>query len=94
MIPKDAAELLFQVISECFEPLAFFLFGTIICLASNQRMATMKKTVLVLIIIVALVLSLAACNSGKKGRFHVQKIVKAAFYFLNRYSPAITPEAN
>jgi hypothetical protein len=31
MIPKDAAELLFQVISECYEPLAFFLFGTIIC---------------------------------------------------------------
>lgn len=81
MIPKDAAELLFQLISECYEPLAFFLFGTIICLASNQRRATMKKTVLVLIIIVALVLSLAACNSGKKGRFHVQKDRENSLFF-------------
>ena len=36
LIPKDAAERLFQVISECYEPLAVFLCGTIISLASNQ----------------------------------------------------------
>ena len=64
MIPKDAAELLFQVISECYEPLAFSLFGTIICLASDKWRTTMKKTVLILIIIAALVLSLAACKSS------------------------------
>lgn len=45
-------------------PLAFFLCGTIMSLASNKWRTTVKKTVLTLILIAALVLSLAACGSA------------------------------